>query len=138
MFKRERVLPPDQEESDFFREASVKLQLPAPASWTVDRDRLVVVVLKGRGREPEFFNQMVWQYFSSDLNFIFTTRTLREQNVDSSVRAIDMQLENIRTRVNEEVLRNIREGVFETVSDSSFHHGREFRITMIDSKGDPV
>ncbi len=93
-FKNEYVPPLEQETSEFFKKAQKTLNVMAEmrSKWTVDREREMVLVYEGSGREIESANHGLWSYIDHKGYCVFSTERLSKMEVSSEELAITYRL----------------------------------------------
>ena len=93
-FKNEYVPPLEQEISSFFSRAQKILNVMAEkrSKWTVDREREMLLVLKGSGREIEDANHDLWGFIDRKGYYVFSTDRLSKTEVSLEEIAITYKI----------------------------------------------
>jgi hypothetical protein len=93
-FKNEYVPPLEQETSEFFKTARQTLRTGYTNydRWTVDREREMVLIHEGSGREIESANHDLWAYIDHKGHYVFSTERLSQARVSPEEVAITYRL----------------------------------------------
>jgi hypothetical protein len=93
-FKNEYVPPLEQETSEFFKKARETLRTGYTNydRWTVDREREMVLIHEGSGREIESANHDLWAYVDHKGHYVFSTERLSQARVSPEEVAITYRL----------------------------------------------
>lgn len=93
-FKNEYVPSLDQETSEFFRRAQKTLNVMAERrnKWTVDREREMVLVHEGSGREIEDANHDLWGFIDRKGYYVFGTDRLSKTEISPEEIAITYKM----------------------------------------------
>lgn len=93
-FKNEYILPIDQETSEFAKQARRTLNTGHSQfdAWTIDRERELILMFRGTGREVETANQESWVYLDATGKYSVYTDLLSKTEVSTHEIAITRSL----------------------------------------------
>lgn len=93
-FKNEFIPPLEQETSAFFKKARETLKTGHSEFdiWTVDREREMVLLHKGSGREVETADEQFWGFLDQNGYCIFDTKKISKSQISSDEISVTFEL----------------------------------------------
>ena len=143
-FKNEYVPPLEQETSEFLKNAREMLRTGYSKydAWTVDREKDMVLLYVGGGRDLESANLGIWKFIDCKGFYSFTTEQLDKNELSSSEVAITYKFGRPFTGTSPyslsdaETLQNIKAALQEYARRYLFNleHYKHCQLTWIDAK----
>lgn len=144
-FKNEYVPPLEQETSEFFSRAQKILTVMAEkrSKWTVDREREMVLVLEGSGREIEDANHDLWGFIDRKGYYVFSTDRLSKTEVSLEEIAITYKIRGFwqgaqYSSPDTKTIACIKEALRERKDWGLLSDYKTCRLTLIDSNGKEI
>lgn len=137
-FKNEKVLPLEQETSEFFRKAQKTLivMYERRSTWTIDREREMALVHKGWSREDP--NHDNWSFLDHKGKYSLSSDVLAESVISPEEIAITRSLSYMTSGDNvpdAETIACIKEALQENSRKFLFNleHYKRCQLTLIDA-----
>ena len=144
-FKNEYVPPLEQEISSFFSRAQKILNVMAEkrSKWTVDREREMLLVLKGSGREIEDANHDLWGFIDRKGYYVFSTDRLSKTEVSLEEIAITYKIRGFwqgaqYSSPDTKTIACIKEALRERKDWGLLSDYKTCQLTLIDSNGKEI
>ncbi len=140
-FKNEYVPPPEQETSEFLRNARETLRTGYSKydSWTVDREEGMVLFHEGSGHELEDANHDLWRFIDREGYYLFGTDKLSSSKNSPEEIVISYKLKYFRSgeryaQPNTETLLRIKDALHEYKDWGVISDYKRCQITLIDAR----
>ena len=144
-FKNEYVPPLEQETSEFFSRAQKILSVMAEkrSKWTLDREREMVLVLKGSGHEIENAHRDLWGFIDRKGYYVFGTDRLSKTEVSPEEIAITYKMRGFwqgqrYSSPDTETIACIKEALCERKDWGLLSDYKRCQLTLIDSNGKEI
>jgi hypothetical protein len=138
-FKNEYIPPIEQETSEFFKKARKTLNTGYTTHdmWTADREREMVLFIRGGRKELEDINRDTWRFLDSSGEYRITTECLNKTETTREVIAISYKILGIVKdekiiKPNSETMARIKDALREQKDWGVISQYKDCQLSLVD------